>query len=190
MFPFSEPAMAVAATPARTPAGQFLTAAAGADFLSTLLRFPFMTAAAAAYLGAYQVVVTTLYPDGFAVNQGVGNLIPGRIQNAHKGRPGYSHTGGAILLFQTLFIFQADGFQLFYRQNNLFQFPQRYGCRFKIGNPRQEFYPPANGRSWHFLPPFLCEFIYIIAFPVNLCNQDILPAGLHCRPLGRGLKTC
>jgi len=51
----------------------------------------------------------------FAVKQGVSNLVPGRIQYAREGAPGYAHSLCAIFLVQPFEIVEADGLGFFHK---------------------------------------------------------------------------
>jgi len=62
----------------------------------------------------------------FSVEQGISNLVPGRIQYAREGAPGYAHSLGAILLVQPFKIVETDCFGLFYKKPDLLEFSRSY----------------------------------------------------------------
>jgi len=71
-------------------------------------------------------VVASLNTYPFTVEQGVSDLVPGRIQYARESAPGYAHSLGAVFLIQPFKIVEADGLGLFHEKPDFLKFSRPY----------------------------------------------------------------
>jgi hypothetical protein len=65
--------------------------------------------------------VPALDTEGFAVDEDIGQLVPGRVKNPVEGGAGDAHPLGALLLLKPLMVFEAYRLCLLHRESNVLQ---------------------------------------------------------------------
>jgi hypothetical protein len=69
----------------------------------------------------HQLVFAAFDIDGFAVDQGIGDRLPGALDNSAECRPGNSHVPAGLLMGHSQQIGQSDGLTLINGKANLLQ---------------------------------------------------------------------
>ena len=83
-----------------------------------------------------QLVIAAFDIDGFAVNQGVSNRLPGTLDDSAEGCPGYSHVPAGLLMGHSQQIGKSNGLALIDSQANLLQIKHGNASGLEVANFR------------------------------------------------------
>jgi hypothetical protein len=88
-----------------------------------------------------QLIIAAFDINGFAVDQGVGNCLPGTLDDSAEGSPGYSHVPAGLLMGQAQQIGQPDSLTLVDSQANLLQIEHGNASGLKVAYFRFKGHP-------------------------------------------------
>lgn len=106
-------------------------------------QLPFVPVFCASESPHGQFKVAAFYPYRLAIQQGVGDLLPGGRHHTLESGTGDAHPVRSILLFQPLQVLQSYGLSLVKGENDLFQHPHGYACWLEERGFRDEGHSPA-----------------------------------------------
>jgi hypothetical protein len=116
-----------------------------------------------------QLVITAFDIDGFAVNQGVRDRLPGTLYDSTEGRAGNSHVPAGLLMGHAQQIGQADSLTLINGETNLLQIKHGNSSGLEVTDFRIKCHPAFFERSDH-----VSSFMRLFSKSKNY----ILPCGL------------